>query len=243
VVLFFLIAGCARPPLRIETQPLPDIGTLLNQIEENQQALRDFEGFGRLIIQTPSLRQAYGVHVFYRAPAAYRISFQGVLGLELGSITIVNNEFSIQSLASFVSMQGTLDDAPIEDMLGPALDSHELLELLNPLIQVDNVPQNAEIRRDIELQRYQLTWRDSTVYHYWIEPFHPVASRMLLTTQKGDTLWYRNCGRIKDYSGIAFPSEWETQISEGRAAHHINVKFSTLKINRGLSPSLFKIES
>jgi hypothetical protein len=241
--LLFIIFGCTKPPPRIETQPLPEIGDLLKKVAENRQGLRDFEGFGRIILKTPSVQQAFGIHAYYQAPDAYKIAFQGVLGLELGSLTIVGDEYSIQTLGSAVSMHGRLTEAPIEAVLGPAIKPDNLTDLVNPLISFGDIPEEAEFQKDLEAQQYCLTWQNGGLHHCWLAPYRPIVTRWLLKTENGDTLWFRDNQDIKEYSGVAFPVYWEVVAKQGENAQRFQIKFSTIRINRGLPRSIFKIES
>lgn len=242
-VLILFVVGCSRPRPRIEDLPLPDPALLLEKIERNRTALKDFEGLGLILLRGPDGKSAMGVNVTHLVPDFLKLSFQGSLGVSLGTLVLARDRYSLFMFSPYsIQESGLVGDASLLADFGIPVGGGDLLGLFLPFMSISEIPDTATIQLDRSQQQYFLTWSDSSgIYRLWADPFQPVILKELLLSSSGDTIWYKELDQIKKRSGVFIPSSWKVQLGCGEASYSMKLKLSSIWLNRGLSPADFKV--
>ncbi len=243
-VLFISILsfiGCSRPHPQIENLPLPDPVFLLKRIAENRAALKDFKGAGTVVFKGPEIRSAVGLRIFYLTPDYLKLIIRGPMGIQLGELVLAGDYYSVSGLSTVFATSGRIEDFSLPEELGLPLKGDDLLKIFLPFISINGVPDRIELQADTKEQMYILTWKDEiNVHRLWVDPYRPLATKELLTSADGDTLWFKELEKVRKRSDVFLPSSWSIQLGDKEGAYVVKLRLPKLWVNRDLTPADFK---
>jgi len=239
-----LFSGCARRQPAIETLPLPDLRELISRMDRNRENLRDFTGAGSLEMLGSEVRKTIvGVRVAYLTPNFLSVKLKGTLGVNLGSLILAGDRYSLRSNADHQQTRGDITDFEYPLGLDILIQGEDVRDLFRPLIESDSLAETAKLSKDFSTQLYELAWFDEGIENrLWADPFRPVFIRELVCADSGDTIWYREVDGIKQHSGVFLPHVWTTRLGQAPEVFQIKLNLSQMQVNSGLTPADFEIE-
>lgn len=231
-----ILMGCSGQRPDIESLPLPDVITLQKKLSTNRVALKDFKGLGIVEVYGPETKLAMGVRIFFLVPDYLKVSWRGVMGIDIGTLVLADDRYYLENSASPVPMSGRVDELKLPDYFDMSIGKDELLDLFLPLTGGLQLPESANLQIDREAQCFLVVWSDSsTLRKLWADPFRPVVSKELALSTSGDTIQYKELGEAKKRSNVFMPLSWRVQLGSGAEAYQMRLKLSSLWVNTGLT--------
>jgi outer membrane lipoprotein-sorting protein len=244
VALFFwLFTGCSNRP-KFEILPLPDPFTLMTEVVRNQSALRDYSGSGSIAVSGPDLRKTVlGIRVYYLTPDRLSLNFKGPLGISVGSLILVGDQYQLKLGADHKIIHGRVSEFVYPLGMNLLIGGKELREIMLPLIAADTMPDSMAIARDDDRKQFKIEWSSGVLeHHLWKDPYRPLFLRKLNISSSGDTVWDKQIGDVNLRAGVYLPNEWMIKVGQGGAAYQVKLDMIQIKVNTGLSPDHFDLE-
>jgi cobyrinic acid a,c-diamide synthase len=100
-VSLILLSSCSRIPQRIDDLPLPDPVSLVAKVQKNSASLQDLSASGFVVFHSRlESRTVLGIKIKYLHPDYLSLTIKGILGLNLGTLTLRQDRLAVKSKIS-----------------------------------------------------------------------------------------------------------------------------------------------
>jgi hypothetical protein len=245
LISLVFLASCTRIPHRIDDLPPPDPISLVAKVQKNSASVQDLSASGFIVFHSQiERRTVLGIKIKYLSPDYLLLTIKGILGLNLGSLTLVKDRYYLKMYGSNTPFSGQIEDFDLPATFGFRLNGKELRALFSPLIEIKVDPAVLTLDKDLFAQRYLLTWSDSDATHkIWADPVQPLFMRELVLSAQGDTLWDKELEKTRRQGRVVLGTTWRLKLGEAVDRYDVKIELEQIRLNQGLTSDEFDVEA
>jgi hypothetical protein len=123
------LISCA-PSRTVDEVEILSVDRLINKLEANRRRIKNFEGNGTLIVNTPTLENTANFRVVLIKPDSIFLNILGPFGIELGQALATKKDFIFYDALSNTAYTGEIDDEVIQNIFRIDLPFSEIVDAL-----------------------------------------------------------------------------------------------------------------
>lgn len=160
LILTFTILSC------VPSRPYDDVEILsserlINKLEANRRRIKNFEGNGNLIVNTPTLENTANFRVVIVKPDSILLNILGPFGIEIGQALVTNDNFIFYDALSNTAYTGEIDSDAIQNIFRVDLPFKDIIDALTGSVNLTNQLYKSPDMFNVTYDKYNLTYYDS----------------------------------------------------------------------------------
>jgi hypothetical protein len=134
---------------------------LINKLEANRRRVKNFEGNGTLMINTPTLDNSANFKVVLVKPDSIFLNILGPFGIELGQALVTSKEFIFYDALSNTAYTGEIDSEVLQNIFRIDLPFKDIVDALTGSVNLSNQLYKSPNDFKVISDKYHLTYIDS----------------------------------------------------------------------------------
>lgn len=154
----FLSCVPSRPDEDIE---ILSAERLINKLEANRRRIKNFEGSGTLIINTPTLENTANFRVVLVKPDSILLNILGPFGIEIGQALVTNKDFIFYDALSNTAYTGEIDSEVLQNIFRIDLPFKDIIDAISGSVNLTNQLYKSPNDFNVIYDKYHLAYVDS----------------------------------------------------------------------------------
>ena len=240
--LSFFINCTGLSPSGHLIKPIISSNEILRKVEMGQRTINDLKGIAKMKVIHVERKYAFKEVIIARRPSSLRMETLGVFGQPLLFLTARDGRLSILSLKDNTFYQGEVTPENLSIFFPVSLGSKDLFPiLLGGVSFVDYVGIDSEFLGKENLYLVKLLGREGASKQLlWIEPFNFTVVKSEAYDLSGNLVFRVKFDEFTRLNGHLFPMSTNIQLPLSSTA--INIDYSDLEVNAGVSESSFNLD-
>lgn len=134
---------------------------LINKLEANRRRIKNFEGNGTLVVNTPTLENTANFRVVIVKPDSIFLNILGPFGIELGQALVTKDKFLFYDALSNTAYTGEIDSESLQNIFRIDLPFKDIIDALTGSVNLTNQLYKSPDKFNVQHDRYNLTYYDS----------------------------------------------------------------------------------
>lgn len=159
IIILINFLSCA-PSRSIDDVEILSVDRLINKLEANRRRIKNFEGNGTLIVNTPTLQNTANFRVVLIKPDSIFLNILGPFGIELGQALVTNKNFIFYDALSNTAYTGEVDSEVLQNIFRIDLPFTEIVDALTGSVNLTNHLYKSPDDFKVIYDRYHLTYNE-----------------------------------------------------------------------------------
>lgn len=158
ITVTFLSCVPSRPDDDVE---ILSVDRLINKLEANRRRIKNFEGNGTLLVNTPTLENTANFRVVLVKPDSILLNILGPFGIELGQALVTNKSFIFYDALSNTAYTGEIDSEVLQNIFRIDLPFKDIIDVLTGSVNLTNQLYKSPDEFNVIYDKYYLSYIDS----------------------------------------------------------------------------------
>ena len=206
---------------------------LINKLEANRRRIKNFEGTGTLIVNTPTLENSANFRVVLVKPDSIFFNVLGPFGIELGQALVTDKEFIFYDALSNTAYTGEIDSEVLQNIFRIDLPFRDIIDALTGSVNLTKQLYKSPDKFNVIYDKYQLSYFDSL---NGITTNYKIDVRRLGITEyelKSDDSKFEVIGNFSDFEvleNVAIP--YKIVVSNKSSGQRIEINYKKINVNK-----------
>lgn len=160
LIITFTFLSCvpSRPDDDVE---ILSVDRLINKLEANRRRIKNFEGNGTLLVNSPTLENSANFRVVLVKPDSILLNILGPFGIELGQALVTNKNFIFYDALSNTAYTGEIDSEVLQNIFRIDLPFKDIIDVLTGSVNLTNQLYKSPDEFNVIYDKYHLSYIDS----------------------------------------------------------------------------------
>lgn len=158
ITVTFLSCVPSRPDDDVE---ILSVDRLINKLEANRRRIKNFEGNGTLVVNTPTLENTANFRVVMIKPDSIFLNILGPFGIEIGQALVTNKSFIFYEALSNTAYTGEIDSEVLQNIFRIDLPFKDIIDVLTGSVNLTNQLYKSPDEFNVIYDKYHLSYIDS----------------------------------------------------------------------------------
>jgi hypothetical protein len=204
---------------------------LINKLEANRRRIKNFEGSGTIIVNTPTLENTANFRIVIIKPDSIFLNILGPFGIELGQALVTKKDFVFYDALSNTAYIGQTNSETLQNIFRIDLPFTDLIDALIGSVNLTNHLYRKPDDFNIIYDRYNLTYYDhisGNTTNYKIDVRRLGITDYSLVSDEFNIIGKYSNFEIIDNVAIPFNIIVENKLSKQK----IEVNYKKIRVNK-----------
>jgi len=230
ISITFLSCVPSRPGEDIE---ILSVERLINKLEANRRRIKNFEGSGTLIINTPTLENTANFRVVLVKPDSILLNILGPFGIEIGQALVTNKDFIFYDALSNTAYSGEIDSEVLQNIFRIDLPFKDIIDAITGSVNLTNQLYKSPNDFNVIYDKYHLSYFDSLsglTTLYKIDVRRLGITDYELRPSESDFEIIGNFSEFEVLENVAIP--FRIQIENKASKQRLEINYKKISVNK-----------
>ncbi len=209
------------------------VDRLINKLEANRRRIKNFEGHGTLVVNTPTLENTANFRVVLVKPDSILLNIIGPFGIEIGQALVTDEEFIFYDALSNTAYTGEIDSEVLQNIFRIDLPFRDIIDVLTGSVNLTNQLYKTPNEFNVIYDKYHLTYFDSStgnITNFKIDVRRLGITEYELKSKDSDFDVTGIFSQFEVQENVAIP--YKIQIMNNKSNQQIEINYRKINVNK-----------